>query len=126
MKIVINKCYGGFGLSHEAMMLYFEIKGIPVYPDVYPEDGDDASNQIVTYWPVKEEDRVVGEVFPLSVYDIERTDPALVKVVEQLGDRASGCYSQLVVVEIPDDVKWMIQEYDGGIEWIAEEHRTWG
>jgi len=125
MKIVINKCYGGFGLSHEAMMMYFEIKGIPVYPDVYPEDGDDASNQIVAYWPVKEEDRVVGEVFPLSVYDIERTDPVLVKVVEQLGDRANGYYSELSVVEIPDDVKWMIQEYDG-IEWIAEEHRTWG
>ena len=125
MKIVINKCYGGFGLSHEAMMMYFEIKGIPVYPDVYPEDGDDASNLIVPYWPVKEEDRVVGEVFPLSVYDIERTDPALVKVVEQLGDRANGYYSELSVVEIPDDVKWMIQEYDG-IEWIAEEHRTWG
>jgi hypothetical protein len=124
MKIVINKCYGGFGLSHEAMMMYFEIKGIPVYPDVYPEDGDDASNQIVAYWPVKEEDRVVGEVFPLSVYDIERTDPVLVKVVEQLGDRANGYYSELSVVEIPDDVKWMIQEYDG-IEWIAEEHRTW-
>ena len=126
MKIVINRCYGGFGLSHEAIMLYFEIKGIPVYPaDVYPEDGDDAGNLIATYWPVKEEDRVVGEVFPLSVYDIERTDPALVKVVEQLGDRASGPYSQLAVVEVPDDVKWMIQEYDG-IEWIAEEHRTWG
>jgi hypothetical protein len=124
MKIVINKCYGGFGLSHEAMMLYFEIKGIPVYPEVYPEDGDNVSN-LVTYWPVKEEDRVVGEVFPLSVYDIERTDPALVKVVEQLGDRASDIYSQLSVVEIPDDVKWMIQDYDG-IEWIAEEHRTWG
>jgi hypothetical protein len=125
MKIVINKCYGGFGLSHEAMMMYFEIKGIPVYPDVYPEDGDDAGNQIVTYWPVKEEDRVVGEVFPLSVYDIERTDPVLLKVVEQLGDRANGYYSELSVVEIPDDVKWIIQEYDG-IEWIAEEHRTWG
>jgi hypothetical protein len=122
MKIVINKCYGGFGLSHEAMMLYYQVKGIPVYPDVYPEDGDD---EIVTYWPVKEEDRVVGEVFPLSVYDIERTDPALVKVVEQLGDRASGYYSQLSVVEIPDDVKWTIQDYDG-IEWIAEEHRQWG
>ena len=125
MKIVINRCYGGFGLSHEAMMLYYQVKGIPVYPDVYPEDGEDAGNQIVAYWPVKEEDRVVGEVFPLSIYDIERTDPALVKVVEQLGDRASGYYSQLSVVEIPDDVKWMIQDYDG-IEWIAEEHRTWG
>jgi type II secretion system protein J len=51
---------------------------------------DNNGNLFRDYWPVKEEDRVVGEVFPLSVYDIERTDPALVKVVEQLGDRASG------------------------------------
>ena len=28
MKIVINKCYGGFGLSKEAMDLYLERKGM--------------------------------------------------------------------------------------------------
>jgi hypothetical protein len=28
-------------------------------------------------------------------------------------------------VDIPDDVKWQIEEYDGN-EWIAESHRTWG
>jgi hypothetical protein len=27
-KIVVNKCYGGFGLSHEATMLVGKLKGI--------------------------------------------------------------------------------------------------
>ena len=33
-------------------------------------------------------------------------------------------YSELKVVEIPDDVEYDIQEYDGN-EWVAEKHRTW-
>ena len=33
-------------------------------------------------------------------------------------------YAQLKIVEIPDDVKWIVEEYDG-IELIAEVHRTW-
>ena len=28
------------------------------------------------------------------------------------------------IVEIPADVEWQIQEYDG-MEWVAEKHRTW-
>lgn len=31
MKVVINACYGGFGLSHEAVLRYAEIKGITLY-----------------------------------------------------------------------------------------------
>ena len=27
-KIVINKCYGGFGLSHKALSKYTELKGV--------------------------------------------------------------------------------------------------
>lgn len=26
--------------------------------------------------------------------------------------------------EVPDDVQWQIEEYDGR-EWVAETHRTW-
>jgi hypothetical protein len=44
--------------------------------------------------------------------------------VEELGDRADGWASELVVVEVPDNVKWHIEEYDGS-EHIAEDHRTW-
>jgi hypothetical protein len=90
MKIVINKCYGGFGLSKEAEELYVQKKNIS--------------------GPLRR--------------DILRDDSVLVEVVETLGDKASGKYSELKVVEIPDDVTdWRIEEYDGW-EHIAEG-RTW-
>lgn len=53
-----------------------------------------------------------------------RTDPYLVKCIETLGDDASGACAELKVVDIPDDVKWEIEEYDG-LEWVSEEHRSW-
>jgi hypothetical protein len=90
MKIVINTCYGGFGLSKEALALYNE-----------------RSRTVETY-----------------DFLIKRDDPILVEVVEQLGEDASDRFANLKVVEIPDDVQWGIEEYDGN-EWIAEKHRTW-
>ena len=92
MKIVINKCYGGFGLSKEAEELYVQKKNISG-----PLRGD-----------------------------ILRNDSVLVEVVETLGDKASGIYSKLKVVEIPDDVTdWRIEEYDGW-EHIAEGRKWYG
>ncbi len=57
-------------------------------------------------------------------WEIQRNDPVLVKIVEDLGAEANGDYAKLKVVEIPDDVDWAIDEYDGK-EWVAEKHRTW-
>lgn len=91
MKVVINTCYGGFGLSDEAMQEYKNRKGIT--EDIYQGD-------------------------------IERNDPDLVRIVEKMGDAAAGSFAELKVVDIPDDVDWEIEEYDGR-EWIAETHRTW-
>lgn len=59
-----------------------------------------------------------------SEYDIPRNDQYLVKVVERLGKAADGRFARLKIVDIPDDVEWHIGEYDG-IEWVAENHRTW-
>lgn len=56
--------------------------------------------------------------------EIDRADPALIQVVEELGTEAGGDFSRLKIVEIPDDVLWQIEEYDG-IEHVAEVHRTW-
>lgn len=102
MKVVVNRCYGGFGLSKSAQELYAEKKGIALgkYQKSY-----DSYDEVHTW-------------------DIARDDPVLVEVVEALGDRANGGYADLEVVEIPDDVEWTIQEYDGN-EWVAEVHRTW-
>ncbi|HQI26328.1 MAG TPA: hypothetical protein PLY95_03740 [Candidatus Paceibacterota bacterium] len=57
-------------------------------------------------------------------YGCDRTDPDLVEAVKILGERASGRYAKLVIVCIPDDVDWEIEEYDG-YERIVEKHRTW-
>ncbi len=90
MKIVINRCHGGFSLSDKALALYNKLSG---NKDTYDRD-------------------------------IERDDPHLVKVVETLGKEANGRYAALTIVDIPDDVEWQIEEYDGR-EWVAEIHRTW-
>jgi hypothetical protein len=135
MKIVINRCFGGFGLSDAAMYAYAERKGLTLYPEK-------TCTLFTTYWTVPpeqrpqeidwvsstQEERAANNkaVSDAKLYDreIPRNDPDLVAVVEQLGDTASDKYAQLRVVEIPDDVEWKIDEYDGS-EHIAEVHRTW-
>lgn len=56
--------------------------------------------------------------------EVDRDDPYLVTVVRELGMGANGDHANLKIVEIPGDVDWQIEEYDGN-EWIAEVHRTW-
>ena len=111
IKVVINKCYGGFGLSHAAIMRYGELKGINLVTD------ENSRYRDVYVDAIKNENY-------FSEHEIERNDPVLVQVVEELGEKASGPHAKLKVVEIPDDVKWQIEEYDGQ-EWVAECHRKW-
>ena len=55
---------------------------------------------------------------------IPRDDAHLIAVVELMGRAAAGGCSELKIVDVPDDVNWCIEEYDGK-EWVAERHRTW-
>ena len=89
MKDVINKCYGGFGLSEKAY-------------------------------------KYLGREWDGYGYGFrdDRTNPELIECIESIGEEANGRYADLKVVEIPDDVEWEIEEYDG-IEWVSEKHRTW-
>ena len=99
-KIVINRCFGGFGLSQEALIELQKRNDKFVY---LLDDG----------------------ILHLNTEDVERDNPNLVEGVEKLGSlRASSDYAKLKIVEIPDDVDYTIAEYDG-IEWVAEAHRTW-
>tara|TARA_R110000868_G_scaffold270804_1_gene530248 strand:- start:1659 stop:1934 length:276 start_codon:yes stop_codon:yes gene_type:complete len=61
--------------------------------------------------------------FGFAFFD-ERTNHKLIECVEQLGKAANGEYSDLKVVEIPDDIEYSIKEYDGK-EHIAQSHTTW-
>ena len=54
-----------------------------------------------------------------------RSDPILIKIVEEFGiDKANNFVSSLAIIEIPDDVEFVIHEYDG-YETIHEVHRSW-
>jgi hypothetical protein len=114
MKIVINKHYGSFSLSEEAVLLYGEKKGLNIIAK-----QDEVIKTITHYFlnEVKNENL-------FAEWEIERTDPVLVEVVEQLGNLADTRHTRLKVVEVPDDVKWYIHDYDG-IESVYEKHRIW-
>jgi hypothetical protein len=56
--------------------------------------------------------------------NIPRDDEHLIAVVELMGEEANNRFSELKIVEVPDDVNWCIEEYDGR-EWVAERHRIW-
>lgn len=65
-----------------------------------------------------------GVDIDLYSYDL-RSDAMIISLFEEFGsERSSGGYSRLKLIEIPDDVEYTVEEYDG-IEWIAEVHRTW-
>ena len=113
MKVVINKCYGGLGLSKRAIEAFLKRKGVAFWTkEVFTGSPDYYTSPDMT-----------EESF-FSEYDIPRNDPDLVAVVEELGEASYGSCASLKVVEIPDDIEWGIEDYDG-VEWIAEKHRTW-
>ena len=89
MKVVINKCFGGFSVSRKV----YEEMGVPW--DGY---GYDFNN--------------------------ERTNEALIKVVEGLGKDANGSCAKLKIIEVPDGVEFEIDDYDG-MESVHEVHRSW-
>ncbi len=121
-KVVVNGCYGGFGISNAAIVRYAEIAGIELVWVERTQYGKEDWQYHSEHWEragVEDED---DRYF--SYHDIDRTDPALIQTVEEMGDAANGDYADLRVVEIPDDVKWYIDDYDG-IETIREHHRSW-
>lgn len=109
MKVVINACFGGWSMSEEAG----NELGIVFKPTVL-------SNGAVLNSPMW---RSVS-LYQLEEKGYSRTHPKVVEVVERMGEKASGCFSKLTVIDIPDDVEWEVEEYDG-YERIDEVHRTW-
>ena len=136
-KIVINACYGGFGLSYKGVMSYADKKGFTLYAFVderdknhkcigfrYYDSQKDTKEYLIHYSkkPLKNKKYEEGSCFYPG--DIERNDPALIAVVEELKEEANGSCAELKIVEIPDDVIWEIDEYDGW-ESVEEKTRHW-
>lgn len=110
MKIVINNCYGGFGLNRKALHRLRELG------EETAIDETDIGEQWADGSGVRE------SYLDSFCSDIPRDSVLLLQVTEEMD--ASAKFAQLKVIEIPDGTDWKIEEYDG-IEWVAEVHETW-
>lgn len=153
MKVVINRCYGGFGISPSAVKRMAELNGREChffemaarsngkYAYLTLEQAEAAHGWWVAFDTEKppeqpknwyELSQVEREAFNAeyerhslpSGRELDRSDPILLQVIDELGEKANGAYAKLAVVEIPDGTDYTIEEYDGN-EHVAEVHRTW-
>lgn len=137
MKVILNKRYGGFDVSDDAYELYAKKAGIRLYKygDTYnglrclEKCGVNDREHYISYYFKKDYGNVVRSEDVdwnehLYLDSGHREDPILVEVVEELGSKASGRFGKLVVVEIPDGLDYVIDEYDG-IETLHENVRCW-
>ena len=106
-KVVLNSCFGGFGLSKDAIQMLNDKHGLDIDSDYGYVGNDDFG--------------IVDDNM-----DAYRMDKRLVSVVKKLGvKKASGQYSALRIVDVPDDVVnvhgWHISDYDG-CESVHQSH----
>ena len=101
MKIAVNKDFGGFGVSKE------------VYKKLNKKwDG---------YGYLSNEDFNINS----DNYYAYRAHPDLIEAIESVGiNKASGELACIRIIDIPDNVEWEIDDYDG-IETVHEIHRSW-
>lgn len=95
-KVILNKDYGGFDISPEGYQLYAKKKGI-----------EKANGKFDFYLDAE-----------------HREDPVLIEVIEELGEGANTKFSKLKIVEIPADMEYVIDEYDG-IETLHQKVQEW-
>lgn len=139
-EIVINRCWGGFGLSVKAIKRYAELSGFKIY--VYKKKDNKREEHIrvdtkeeeegtlrIFYYLKKDFGKEIGKLpnddnLWFSERDIKRDDEILVQVVKELGKKANGEYAELRIVKIPSNIDWDIDDYDG-MEKVEEKHRVW-
>lgn len=139
MKVVKNDCYGGFQISTQAQRDMIEMGCKHLKPINLASFFPKAKS------PVSLDSIVLGDRIALREYaaltnmycdiehqqiyeatSIDRTCEHLIKLIEEKGSEyCSGNVSHLVVVEIPDNVCFEIEDYDG-MESIVECHKIFG
>lgn len=158
MKVVINKCFGGFGLSPLAVERLAELQGRKCFFFVNPREPrldihklvaatrDQAEAEFMWYaydvpdadrrnWSpdnwhelsMEERQKINADADGHSIESgrgIPRDDANLIRVVDELGERANGKHAKLSIIEIPDGTDYEIDEYDGA-ESVHETHRSW-
>jgi hypothetical protein len=108
-------------------MRYAEIKGITIYNGCYlcPEEEYEAILAEERLNPVSPDRYARSNALYFSDRDIERTDPILVQVVEELGDKANGMCAELRITEVRAGTRYRIDEYDGNESVMTQDSYKW-
>jgi hypothetical protein len=147
VKVVVNSSFGDFRLSHEAIMRFAEMKGVPLYLYVWrshcspyevydPAVHGDRNSDGLEYFTEVYDPTIPPHAWYAMKMDWQvkhynwekfRTDPDLITLVETMGDRFNGSESTCAtLVNIPDDVMFDIVFSDeDDCELIVEKHRVW-
>lgn len=96
-KVAINTSFGGFSLPTDIHARVCELQGLPI-----------------------ESAYLTSSCFYMSDYE-HRTNPHLIQAI--LEAKAKGNNGDLKVVEVPEGVEFVIEDYDGS-ETVEEKHRT--
>lgn len=122
MQIILNKCYGGYGVSETAIKHCRE-KGA---------DWAKWPNAMLPGECYPDSDIVCDTTYLCYGEDASRTCPHLIELVnsfyrqtDEPVDDPSGNHAVLKVINIPDDTPYEITEYDG-IESIGVPRDIWG
>ena len=133
MKVVINKGFHQFCLSVEALKKMFG--NVYVYQhdwllDLYFRqdsllDRRSRNNDFIySIYDYGKETLKIDDKNRINFETMDRSLDKLVSVVEEMGQKAGGPGTDLKIVEIPDDIDWEIEEFDGQ-ERIREVGRIW-
>lgn len=87
LKFVLNKCYGGYGLSAAAVKRLAELNALP--------ECDEDGKPLVQWQGESEWDFKVRRA-----HELPRHDANLVRVVEELGEAANGMSAKLKVINV--------------------------
>ena len=111
MKIVYNGCYGSFSLSRAAVLRAREISGNPEWGGPCIKGDKDSYGILHSDYGL--------------LKNIERHDPVLVQVVEELGDAANGICANLCFYKVRKGAIYRIDEHDGNELVITLDENDW-
>ena len=126
MKVAVNTCYGGFGLSPDAQKALAKKRGVEVF--IFKE------NSIMTWTLIKlpptdvvaDKEKLANWItkYYYRVKTDVRHDPDLIAVIEEFGKAADSEFAEIDIQEVKGD-RYIIEEYDGTEALVEPDEINW-